>query len=80
LLSNKLSGSLNKNATTWLTGTPSSFTWVPIVFSNLGTGHLGATVMPDNLYLHSSLLQNRKIGKEREDIRQAIRWNSIDSA
>ena len=36
--------------------------------------------MPHNLYLHSSLVQTRKIGKKREDIRQAIRWNNIDSA
>ncbi|MCZ2126565.1 MAG: Nramp family divalent metal transporter [Anaerolineales bacterium] len=41
---------------------------------------LGATVMPHNLYLHSSLVQTRKIGKSREDVRDAIRWNNIDSA
>jgi manganese transport protein len=46
----------------------------------IAIGILGATVMPHNLYLHSSLVQTRKIGKEREDIRQAIRWNTIDSA
>ncbi len=41
---------------------------------------LGATVMPHNLYLHSSLVQTRKIGNSREEIRDAIRWNNIDSA
>jgi manganese transport protein len=46
----------------------------------IAIGILGATVMPHNLYLHSSLVQTRKIGKEHEDIRQAIRWNTIDSA
>jgi len=46
----------------------------------IAIGILGATVMPHNLYLHSSLVQTRKIGKTKEDIRQAIRWNNIDSA
>ena len=38
----------------------------------ISIGILGATVMPHNLYLHSSLVQTRKIGKTHEDIRQAI--------
>ncbi len=46
----------------------------------IAIGILGATVMPHNLYLHSSLVQTRKIGNKSEDIRQAIRWNNIDSA
>jgi manganese transport protein len=46
----------------------------------IAIGILGATVMPHNLYLHSSLVQTRKIGNTREDVRQAIRWNNIDSA
>lgn len=46
----------------------------------IAIGILGATVMPHNLYLHSSLVQTRKIGKTKEDVRQAIRWNNIDSA
>jgi manganese transport protein len=45
----------------------------------IAIGILGATVMPHNLYLHSSLVQTRKIGKTKEDVRQAIRWNNIDS-
>ena len=46
----------------------------------IGIGILGATVMPHNLYLHSSLVQTRKIGKKSEDIREVIQWNNIDSA
>jgi manganese transport protein len=46
----------------------------------IAIGILGATVMPHNLYLHSSLVQTRKIGTTKEDIRQVIRWNNIDSA
>ena len=46
----------------------------------ISIGILGATVMPHNLYLHSSLVQTRKIGTKPEDIRHAIRWNNIDSA
>ena len=46
----------------------------------IAIGILGATVMPHNLYLHSSLVQTRKIGKDREDIRSAIRLNTLDSA
>lgn len=42
-------------------------------------GILGATVMPHNLYLHSSLVQTRSIGKRDEDKRQACRFNLIDS-
>lgn len=46
----------------------------------IAIGILGATVMPHNLYLHSSLVQTRKIGNSRDEIRDAIRWNNIDSA
>src|SRR5512138_3324713 len=46
----------------------------------IAIGILGATVMPHNLYLHSSLVQTRKIGTTKEDVRQALRWNNIDSA
>ncbi len=40
---------------------------------------LGATVMPHNLYLHSSLVQTRRIGSTNRDKRQAIRLNTTDS-
>ncbi|HVY54601.1 MAG TPA: Nramp family divalent metal transporter, partial [Thermodesulfobacteriota bacterium] len=46
----------------------------------IAIGILGATVMPHNLYLHSSLVQSRKIGEDRQSIKQAIKWNTIDSA
>lgn len=45
----------------------------------IAVGMLGATVMPHNLYLHSSLVQTRKIGRDRHSIKDAIRWNTIDS-
>lgn len=35
----------------------------------IANGILGATAMPHNLYLHSSLVQTRKIGKTKDDIR-----------
>ncbi|MEO8132055.1 MAG: Nramp family divalent metal transporter, partial [Bryobacteraceae bacterium] len=41
---------------------------------------LGATVMPHNLYLHSALVQTRRIGGAAADKRQACRFNLIDSA
>jgi len=40
---------------------------------------LGATVMPHNLYLHSALVQTRRIGRTAEDKREAARFNFIDS-
>lgn len=42
-------------------------------------GILGATVMPHNLYLHSSIVQTRKIGDSVEDKRSAIKFATIDS-
>ena len=42
-------------------------------------GIIGATVMPHNLYLHSALVQTRKIGKDEKSIRKAIRFNIFDS-
>jgi manganese transport protein len=43
-------------------------------------GILGATVMPHNLYLHSALVQTRRIGKTESEKRMACRFNLIDSA
>src|SRR5205814_2652666 len=43
-------------------------------------GIIGATVMPHNLYLHSALVQSRKLQKDEQSIRSAIRFNTIDSA
>ncbi len=45
----------------------------------IAIGMLGATVMPHNLYLHSSLVQSRRIEKTRAGIRQALKYNLIDS-
>lgn len=42
-------------------------------------GIIGATVMPHNLYLHSALVQSRKLQKDEASIRSAIRFNTIDS-
>ena len=43
-------------------------------------GILGATVMPHNLYLHSALVQTRRIGVSEEEKRTACRFNLIDSS
>ena len=46
----------------------------------LALGIVGATVMPHNLYLHSSLSQTRKINhKDKKDIRKAVRFMTWDS-
>jgi len=46
----------------------------------IAIGIIGATVMPHNLYLHSSLVQTRRINSSEKSIWQAIRYNFIDSA
>ncbi len=43
-------------------------------------GMIGATVMPHNLYLHSALVQSRKLRRDEPSIRTAIRFNTIDSS
>ena len=58
---------------------------IPSVFHQKGMlyltiGIIGATVMPHNLYLHSALVQTRKLQKDENAIRSAIRFNTIDSA
>lgn len=45
----------------------------------IAIGIIGATVMPHNLYLHSSLVQTRKIERTDEGIKSAIRFNFIDT-
>src|SRR2546426_8273811 len=42
-------------------------------------GIIGATVMPHNLYLHSALVQSRKLQKDEPSVRRALRFNTIDS-
>ncbi len=46
----------------------------------IAIGILGATVMPHNLYLHSSIVQTRSYPRTTEGKREAIRWASLDSA
>jgi manganese transport protein len=46
----------------------------------IAIGIIGATVMPHNLYLHSSLVQTRTFKRTPVDIKKAIRFNTIDSA
>jgi len=43
-------------------------------------GIIGATVMPHNLYLHSALVQSRKIRQDERSVRTAIRLNTLDTA
>jgi manganese transport protein len=43
-------------------------------------GIIGATVMPHNLYLHSSLVQTRQITRTNDGIKTAIRFNLFDTS
>jgi manganese transport protein len=45
----------------------------------IAVGIIGATVMPHNLYLHSALVQTRKISNDTKGIKHAIKFNLIDS-
>src|SRR4029079_16181922 len=45
----------------------------------IAIGILGATVMPHNLYLHSSIVQTRKVLPDPESKREAIRFATLDS-
>ncbi len=45
----------------------------------IAIGILGATVMPHNLYLHSSIVQTRKYERTTEGRREAIKFATIDS-
>ncbi len=45
----------------------------------IAIGIIGATVMPHNLYLHSALVQTRKIQPGEENVRRALRLNFLDS-
>lgn len=45
----------------------------------IAVGIIGATVMPHNLYLHSALVQTRKINPDKKGIKTAIKYNLIDS-
>jgi len=45
----------------------------------IAIGILGATVMPHNLYLHSSIVQTRAFGQSNSEKREALRYAVIDS-
>jgi manganese transport protein len=45
----------------------------------IAMGIIGATVMPHNLYLHSSIVQTRAFERNDEGRRYAIRWATADS-
>ncbi len=46
----------------------------------ISIGIIGATVMPHNLYLHSALVQTRKIDRDDNSIKKALKYNFWDSA
>jgi manganese transport protein len=45
----------------------------------IAIGIIGATVMPHNLYLHSALVQSRKLQADDASVRRAIKFNTLDS-
>ena len=45
----------------------------------ISLGILGATVMPHNLYLHTSLVQTRNTDKTPAGVKEAIKFNTIDT-
>jgi manganese transport protein len=57
--------------------------FVPTIPNNaalyIAIGIIGATVMPHNLYLHSALVQTRKIRRDEKGIRRALKLNFVDS-
>jgi manganese transport protein len=57
--------------------TPELFTNPEMLY--IAIGILGATVMPHNLYLHSSVVLTRAIERTREGLRAAMRYNLLDS-
>jgi len=42
-------------------------------------GIIGATVMPHNLYLHTALVQTRRLEQDEPSTRRAIRFNTLDT-
>ncbi|PYE29272.1 manganese transport protein [Rhizobium sp. PP-CC-3A-592] len=45
----------------------------------IAIGIIGATVMPHNLYLHSSIVQTRQFERTEPGKREAIKWATLDS-
>jgi manganese transport protein len=67
-----------------LVGIVTGFVPSPAILRNPGMlfiaiGILGATVMPHNLYLHSSIVQTRKYADSDDSKAEAIRFSTIDS-
>jgi manganese transport protein len=67
-----------------IAGVIKGFFPTPQILTNPGMlfiaiGILGATVMPHNLYLHSSIIQTRKYEQNAEGKREAIRFAAIDT-
>ena len=65
-------------------GVARGFVPTPEIFLNpdmlyISIGILGATVMPHNLYLHSSLVQTRVIERSAQGVHTALRYNFLDS-
>jgi manganese transport protein len=46
----------------------------------IAIGIIGATLMPHNIYLHSSIVQTRKYSTDKKGLRKAIRYNFFDTA
>lgn len=57
--------------------------FIPHIPSNealyIAIGIIGATVMPHNLYLHSALVQTRKIKRDEKGVRRALKLNLLDT-
>jgi manganese transport protein len=67
-----------------VTGILAGFVPGPHIIANqamlyVSIGILGATVMPHNLYLHSSIVQTRKFEQTPAGKRQAIKFATVDS-
>jgi manganese transport protein len=45
----------------------------------LAVGIVGATVMPHNLYLHSSIVQTRHVARDERSLREALRLSTLDT-
>lgn len=45
----------------------------------IAIGIIGATVMPHNLYLHSALVQSRRVAADPPAVRRAVRFNTLDT-
>lgn len=58
--------------------------FVPIIPNHaalyIAIGIIGATIMPHNLYLHSSLVQTRKFNRDDWSLKRALQLNNLDSA